>query len=109
MIKAQQYVIQLKDGPPGLKIDLKGIDGFVRDFLMMDSIPVHVERGDKSRDIDIRPLLTELSHTGDLTLALELRCVNGAGVRPDEVLSRLFNPSKQEASLIPIRKTGTVL
>jgi radical SAM-linked protein len=109
MIRAQQYVIELKDGPPGLNIDFKGIDGFVRDFLKMDSILVHIERGARSRDIDIRPLLAELSLTGDLSLGLKLKSVNGVSVRPDEVLSRLFNLSKEEASLIPIRKTGTVL
>jgi radical SAM-linked protein len=108
IMRAQRYLISLKNGPLGLKIDSKRIDGFVRDFLMMDSIVVHTERGGKSRDVDIKPLLGELSHVGDLTLGLMLKCVNGASVRPDEVLASLLNLSKEQASLIPICKTKTV-
>jgi radical SAM-linked protein len=108
IIKAQQYVISLKNGPLGLKIDSERIDGFVRDFLKMDSIVVHLERGDKSRDVDIRPLLGKISHEGEFTLGLVLNSVNGASVRPYEVIARLFNLSREAASLIPIRKTKTV-
>jgi radical SAM family uncharacterized protein/radical SAM-linked protein len=108
IIRAQHYMISLENGPLGLNIDSKRIDGFLRDFLMMDSIVVHIERGEKSRDVDIRPLLGELSRVGDLTLGLMLKSVNGAYVRPYEVLARLFNLSKEQASLIPIRKTRTV-
>jgi hypothetical protein len=75
----------------------------------MDSIIVRIERGDKSRDIDIRPLLGEITHPGDYTLNLTLKCVNGTSVRPDSVLARLLNLTKEEASLIPILKTRTVV
>jgi radical SAM family uncharacterized protein/radical SAM-linked protein len=108
IIKAQHYMISLENGPLGLNIDSKRIDGFLRDFLMMDSIVVHIERADKSHDVDIRPLLGELSRVGDLALGLMLKSVNGASIRPSEVLARLFNLSKEQASLIPIRKTRTV-
>ena len=117
IISAQVFQISLeavqralKNGASGPEIDFADFnkfDGFLRDFMAMDEIMVHIERGAKSRELDIRPLLSRLVRDGDL-LTMELRSTSGAGVKPHEVVSNLFGLPPEEASLIPIRKTRTL-
>lgn len=109
MLSLQRYMIFLNDGPEGLSIDLKGIDGFLRRFLDRESVCMLIERKDKTREVDIRPLIEELRPAGEGTLMLTLRTNAAAGVKPHEVLANLLNLSKKQASLIPIHKTGSVL
>lgn len=103
-----EYIVNLKNGPLGINIEPDRIDGFLRDFLSQDSIPVRIEKEEKVREIDIRPMLADISSIGDLTLKLVLKKGEGASVRPHDVLARLFNLSREDASLIPILKAKAV-
>ncbi|HLE09380.1 MAG TPA: TIGR03960 family B12-binding radical SAM protein [Thermodesulfobacteriota bacterium] len=109
MIKAQKYLVFLKNGPLGLDIEPQKIEDMVRDFLQMDSISVEIKREGKTRIVDIRPLLSELALAGGSTLAFTLCKREGGGCRPGTVISRLFGLSPEKASLIPILKVKTVL
>lgn len=109
MIKAQKYLVFLKNGPLGLDIEPQKIEDMVRDFLQMDSISVEIKREGKTRIVDIRPLLAELALAGGSTLAFTLCKREGGGCRPVTVISRLFGLSPEEASLIPTLKVKTVL
>ncbi|MFQ5735363.1 MAG: hypothetical protein ACE5GY_00695 [Thermodesulfobacteriota bacterium] len=104
-----EYILFLKGNPLGLDIDIKNIDGILRDFKDRESIVVRIKKVDKVREIDIRPYLAELTHAGGMTLRLVLRKdAGGASVRPHDVLACLFNLSREDASLIPIIKTRAV-
>ncbi|MBZ0220774.1 MAG: TIGR03960 family B12-binding radical SAM protein [Candidatus Methylomirabilis sp.] len=103
-----EYIITLKDGPLGLDIDSERIDGFLRDFLSRDSIPVSIEKEGRTRDIDLRPLVDGLSRIDGLTLRLTLKKASGASVRPHDVLACLLGLPRESASLIPILKTRSV-
>jgi hypothetical protein len=104
-----EYILFLNCCPPGLDIDINDIDGIIRDFKDRESIVVRIQKKDKVREIDIKPLVAELSHAGDMTLKLVLRNnAGGASARPHDVVACLFNLSREDASLIPITKTGTV-
>lgn len=103
-----EYIITLKDGPLGLDIDSERIDGFLRDFLSRDSVPVSIEREGRTREIDLRPLVNGLSRVDGHTLRLTLRKASGASVRPHDVLSCLLGLPRESATLIPILKTRSV-
>ncbi|MBI1910984.1 MAG: TIGR03960 family B12-binding radical SAM protein [Deltaproteobacteria bacterium] len=103
-----EYLIFLKNGPKGIKIEPENIDGFIEDFLNKDSIPIRIQKEDKVTVIDIKPQVAELSHTGDLTLRLTLKKSPGASVRPHDVVACLFNIPKEDASLIPVLKIKAV-
>ncbi len=101
-----EYLIFLKNGPPGLNIE--NIEGILRDFRSKDKVIIRIEREDKTADIDIKPLVSELSLTGDMTLRLILRKSSGKSVRPHDVVKSLLNLSREDASLIPVLKTKAV-
>jgi len=101
-----EYLIFLKNSPLGLNIER--IDGFLRDFHSKDSIIVRIEREDRITDVDIKPLVSELSLTGDMALRLVLRKSAGRSVRPLDVMARLLGLSREDASLIPILKIKAV-
>ncbi len=109
MMRAQKYLVSLKNGPLGLDIDPRRIRGVIRDFLDSDSIEAEIDRGGKKKTLDVRPLVEELVLTEDLTLALTLRKSEGAGIKPHEAVSLLLDLPDPKASLIPILKTKTVL
>ncbi len=107
------YLIMLTDGPKGLDIDLDDIDGILRDFQTKDSFLLSISKKDKVREVDIRPLVSELRLDGDAGGSAKLRLVlkkadNGPVLRPTDVLVGLLNLSVEDASLIPILKTKTV-
>lgn len=103
-----EYLIFLKNGPSGLNIEPDRIDGFLRDFLAKDSIIIGITREDKVKEVEIRPLLAEFTNMGDMTLRLVVKKSDGAAVRPYDVIARLFNISREDASLIPILKSRSV-
>ena len=100
-----EYLIFLKNGPAGLNI--KKIDGFLRDFHNQDSVVARIEREKAITEIDLKPLVSELSVAGEMTLKLALR-KGAAGVRPRDVVARLLGLSPRDASLIPILKIKAV-
>jgi radical SAM-linked protein len=106
-----EYTILLKDGPKGLDIDLEKIDGILRDFQTKDSFLLRIFKKDKVREVDIRPLVSELRLDGDGDgvgkLRLVLKKADGPVLRPIDVLVGLLNLSAEDASLIPILKTKT--
>ncbi len=109
IMKAQKYLVFLKNGPLGLDIEPRRIDGVIRDFSNNDSIDLEIERAGKKKHIDVKPLVEELTLKDDLVLGLTLRQGEGAGVKPHEVVAHLLNLPANKASLIPILKTKTVL
>ncbi|MEE9614305.1 MAG: TIGR03960 family B12-binding radical SAM protein [Thermodesulfobacteriota bacterium] len=108
IMRAQNFLIFLKNGPAGLDIEPKRLDGILRDFLDMDSVVLHLDREKKRKEVDIRPLVGEISHVGDLTISLGLGIENGVSVKPHEVVAHILNLPAEKASLIPILKTRTV-
>ena len=103
-----EYIVMVKDGPLGIKIEPERIEGLLRDFLAKDSIPVRITREDKVTDVDLRPALAGLSLSGaDLSLVLK-RCEGSPPARPSDVMACLFGLSREDASLIPILKVRTV-
>jgi len=104
-----EYMLFLKGSPAGLDIDIKGIDGIIRDFKDRDTIVVSIKKKDKVQDIDIKPFVAELSRAGDMALSLTLRSGDGgASPRPGDIVACLFNLSRDASSLIPITKTRAV-
>ena len=103
-----EYIVAVKDGPLGIKIEPERIEGLLRDFLAKDSIPVRITREDKVTDVDLKPALAGLSQSGaDLSLVLR-RCEGSPPARPSDVMACLFGLSREDASLIPILKVRTV-
>ena len=104
------YIILLTDGPQGLDIDLDDIDGILRDFQTKDSFLLSISKKDKVRELDIKPLVSEIGLDGDGSgkLRLVLKKTDGPVLRPTDVLVGLLNLSVEDASLIPILKTKTV-
>lgn len=109
-MRAQKYLLNLKDGPTGLGIRPHIIEGFVRDFLNSEVSEFPIERKGKVRSLDIRPVIEALDfNPGELTLGFTILKSPGAGVKPHEVAAHLLGLPLREASLIPILKTETVL
>ncbi|MFQ5441830.1 MAG: TIGR03960 family B12-binding radical SAM protein, partial [Thermodesulfobacteriota bacterium] len=106
-MKATEYIVFLENGPEGLNLEPGRIDGFLRDFLSQESIPTRINKGDKSKTIDIKPLIVEFSRMGE-NLRIVLKKNAGLSVRPLDAVARLLNLPREEASLIPVRKTRTV-
>ncbi|MBI5644384.1 MAG: TIGR03960 family B12-binding radical SAM protein [Deltaproteobacteria bacterium] len=104
-----EYIVNLHDCPLGLNIESKRIDGFVKDFLGRESVEVRIQKEDKVKYVDIRPLVAGISVVDGNTLRLTLRKVEGSSARPHDVMACLLNLSREEASLIPITKTGTAV
>jgi radical SAM family uncharacterized protein/radical SAM-linked protein len=104
-----EYLVFLKDGPAGLDIGLREIDGFLRDFHGRHAAVARVAKEDRVTEVDIKPLVAALTHGGDYTLRLTLKKGGGASPRPHDVLACLLNLSSQDSSLIPILKTRAVL
>lgn len=107
-ISVAEYLIFLKNGPLGIGIEPKEIDGILRDFCRRESVLLHIVKKDKVREVDIRPLVREIELAGDGVVRLVLRRGESVSVKPQDVLANLFDLSKEEASLIPILKTKAV-
>jgi len=103
-----EYLIFLKNGPAGLKIEPQRIDGILRDFLNKASVVIRVQKEDKVTEVDLRQQVTGLAHAGDSTLTLVLKRVQGANARPHDVVACLFGIPREDASLIPILKVKAV-
>ncbi len=102
-----EYIIYLKNGPTGFNIEPDRIDGFIRDFLKKDSAAVRVEKEGKAAYIDLKPLVSGLSREGD-SVKLVFKRNPGAGARPLDVIACLFDLSREDASLIPIKKIKSI-
>ncbi|MCK4738860.1 MAG: TIGR03960 family B12-binding radical SAM protein, partial [Deltaproteobacteria bacterium] len=110
MMKAQKYIVNLKDGSSGLNIEPARINGILRDFLNSEEVVLRIKRKGKEREMDIRQILEDIEfNPSELTLGFTLIKGEGAGIKPVEALSHLLGLSLQETSLIPITKTATVL
>jgi len=123
-----EYHVMLNEGPIGLKIDIEGIDGFLKGFREKASVPVVIEKRETgggitpSVEVDIKPLVEEISavesYSGGLShsaqqgvvskgVILRIALRNGpVSIRPGDVVSCLFSLSKKDASLIPVRKVS---
>jgi radical SAM-linked protein len=116
IIKEVEYLVFLKGGSEGeyapvsgLNIRPENIDGILREFLSKDFAVVSVVReGKPPAEVDIRPLVAGLSHTGEGALKLVLKKSQSVSVRPGDVLACIFGISLKEASLIPVLKIKTI-
>ncbi|MBI5969791.1 MAG: TIGR03960 family B12-binding radical SAM protein [Deltaproteobacteria bacterium] len=115
-----EYHLFLNEGPMGLYIDFEGIDGLLKGFREKASVPVVIEKGETSVEVDIKPLVGEISvvesYSGGLPaqhgvvskgVIVRIALRNGpVSIRPNDVVSCLFGLSKKDASLIPVRKVS---
>ncbi|MEJ2690306.1 MAG: TIGR03960 family B12-binding radical SAM protein [Deltaproteobacteria bacterium] len=69
----------------------------VATFLGRETAPVTVVRKNKEKEIDVRPLVSDLSITGTDTVELQLRAfVSTPGIKPQEFFAWLFNLSEEQ-------------
>lgn len=80
----------------------------VEDFLEQQSFVIQRFRKNKTRELDIRPLVHSLEMSGE-KLLFELICFHGkAGVNPREVLQYVFGFQDNEALVARVIKTKVV-
>lgn len=111
-IMLTEYLVFLKTSPPEVLKETGGfndIDGFIRAFQAKESCIVRVRKEDKVTEIDIKSGVAELGDAGDGTLRLALRKGAGPNIRPYDAVAAIFNLSREDASLIPILKTKSVI
>jgi radical SAM family uncharacterized protein/radical SAM-linked protein len=94
-------------GPKGLDIEPERIEGFLRDFLCMASKTIEIERGGRTRSVDLKAACPEIGLTKDLELSLKIS--EGFGVRPEHILREVFGMPKELSSLVPVLKTKALL
>jgi radical SAM family uncharacterized protein/radical SAM-linked protein len=107
-MEAAEYTILLKEAPKGLKIDLKRIDRYLRDFAGKDAVILSIAKKDKVKEVDMKQLVSELRLVDEGNLRFVLKKGQGASLRPSDVLVHFFNFSPVETLLIPILKTRSI-
>ncbi|MFQ5465883.1 MAG: TIGR03960 family B12-binding radical SAM protein [Thermodesulfobacteriota bacterium] len=105
MMDKVHYLCFVKDGPPGLDIDSKGFEAVIEDFHKRSSAIARIKKKDKVIEVDLKDAVTGLSRAGD-SIRLCLVNAGAVSVRPVDVLAYLFNLTREDASLIPVLKTG---
>lgn len=112
-MKASEYLIDVTNGPNLIKdlgIEFSGLEGLLKDFNQLETIIVGLRRGGGLKEIDIKPLIGELRLVDHKRIKLVLKVSSdGPGVKPHELISRLFGLTIEESTLIPILKERTVL
>jgi hypothetical protein len=109
-MEKQLYIIHLKNSLAGL--DIKSADDLeriIRDFLQSNLTEVEFERAGKKKVVDLKQQVEALEINGEYTLGLTLRSSAGVSIKPHEVMALLFKLPSDNASLISILKTRTVL
>lgn len=104
IIKSEEYLIFLENGPLGLKISPENMDGILRDFHGKASVIVRIVKEKRTDEVDIKPLVGGLALAEGGALRLILRKGESKNIRPHDVLAGLFGISRADASLIPVLK-----
>ena len=93
------YEIELWDADP------EGVRQAVEALMAAPSVPMHMERGGRIREYDLRPLVLDLDQTEGSGLRARLRHDPQATGRPDDLLRALGHDPAQAQ----ITRTGLVL
>jgi len=109
IMEKQRYIIYLKNSLVGLDIGSDEIERTVRDFLENHLTEVEFERAGKKKVVNLKQQVESIDFTDEFTLGLTLLSSVGVSMKPHEVMALLFQLTSDQASLIPIRKTRTVL
>ncbi|MCK4846289.1 MAG: TIGR03960 family B12-binding radical SAM protein [Deltaproteobacteria bacterium] len=107
MIKSQSYLTSLLDEPLGLDIESIRVDGILRDFSEKASVEVEVQRKGKTKTVNIKPILRDVTFEQGKSVGFTLLKAEGASVRPLEALSYILGCCAEDLSLIPIQKIKT--
>ncbi|MCP3677995.1 MAG: TIGR03960 family B12-binding radical SAM protein [Deltaproteobacteria bacterium] len=108
IIKQTEYIISVDKAPAGLDIDITTLDRRIRELLAKESFLISQKREKGNREVDIRPLIEDISYDRALSsLLLILNKRDGRSAKPHEIIAPLLDISAREASLIPILKTKT--
>ncbi len=105
MMKKTEYIISFDDDSICRGIDSERIDGYIKNFVSRDSLPVVIKKGDKERTVDIRKHVEDLRRLQGRTVRFVLLQGATAGPRPVDLLVHVFHVPAPEAPLIPILKT----
>ena len=86
------------------------LDAGCRAFLARDAVPFVRERpANRTRIVDLRPLVHDLAALDGSTVALDLRTASDGSAKPTEILEAACRVPKHLLPLINIHKTGTWL
>jgi len=116
IMEKQQYIIYLKNSLVGLDIGSDEVERIVSEFLQSRLTEVEFERAGKKRKVDLKQQVEAIDFKDESTssetafkLGLTLRSSAGGSIKPHEVIALLFQLPAEDASLIPILKTRTIL
>jgi len=109
IMEKQRYIIYLKNSLVGLDIGSDEIERTVRDFLENRLTEVEFERAGKKKVVNLKQQVETIDIKDEFTLGLTLRSSAGVSIKPHEVMALLFQLPSEQASLISILKTRTVL
>ncbi|VAV85439.1 FIG092679: Fe-S oxidoreductase [hydrothermal vent metagenome] len=109
IMEKQRYIIYLKNSLVGLDIGSDDMERTVRDFLQNRLTEVEFERAGKKKVVNLKQQVETIEFKDEFTLDLTLRSSAGVSIKPHEVMALLFQLPSEQASLIPILKTRTVL
>jgi radical SAM-linked protein len=86
------------------------LDAGCRAFLARDAVPfVRQRSANRTRMVDLRPLVYDLAALDGSTVALDLRTASDGSAKPTEILEAACGVPKHLLPLINIHKTGTWL
>ncbi len=116
-MKGNEYLIDVTNGPAdaeGLGIDFIELERRIESFLAKDQIPITVRRKEKLKELDLKPFIDSILLEDESKIRLVLKTSvglgrEGGGVKPHECITALLNLRPEDALLIPILKTRTVL
>jgi radical SAM-linked protein len=94
---------------PPFSVTLGELEAATAKFLAQSAVMVTRERKQRSRTVDIRPLVQELTVVGGTQMLLVLTARSDGSVKPTEVLQAALGLSDAQVPLIHIHKVGTTL
>ena len=84
-------------------------DAGCRTFLARDAVRFERERGGRSRTVDLRPFVYDLTALDGCTVMLELRTASDGSAKPTEILEAACGVPRRLLPLILIHRTDTRL
>ncbi|MFQ5585896.1 MAG: TIGR03960 family B12-binding radical SAM protein, partial [Thermodesulfobacteriota bacterium] len=66
IIRETEYLVYVDKAPEGLDIDIKTLDRRIKEFLAKDSFVISQRREKGTREVDIRPLIEDISYDREL-------------------------------------------
>lgn len=78
--------------------------GPIQDFLSAENFPIEQKRKERTRRVDIKPLVKALQYIDARTIALSLASNQTVGAKPAEIVESIFNLSEEELKNLHILK-----